>query len=107
MVYLPTFMVDFYGFHVGKYTTYSAKGPLNKSLNFIFPTKYGIPKSLKVGHWLSQTIHGSYGNCPFQLFDFDRNFLRSSDLDNCHHDPLRTSAHRDGRPPGGNEEGTE
>ena len=24
------------------------------SLSFIFPTKYGIPKSLKVGHWLSQ-----------------------------------------------------
>ena len=26
--------------------TYLAKGPLNNSLNFIFPTKYVIPKSL-------------------------------------------------------------
>ncbi len=34
--------------------TYSAKGSWNKSLNFIFPTKYVIPKSLKVSHWLSQ-----------------------------------------------------
>ncbi len=34
---------------------YSAKGPWNKSLNFIFPTKYVIPKSLKVGHWLSHS----------------------------------------------------
>ena len=34
--------------------TYSAKAPWNKSFNFIFPIKYVIPKSLKVGHWLSQ-----------------------------------------------------
>ena len=34
--------------------TYSAKGPWNKSFNLIFPIKYVIPKSLKVGHWLSQ-----------------------------------------------------
>ena len=27
-----------------------------KSLNFIFPTKYVIPKSLKFGHWLSESI---------------------------------------------------
>ena len=27
--------------------------PWNKSLNFIFPTKYVIPNSFKVGHWLS------------------------------------------------------
>ena len=25
-----------------------------KIVNFIFPMKYGIPKSLKVSHWLSQ-----------------------------------------------------
>ena len=32
-----------------------ANGPWKKSLNFIFPTKYGIPKSLKpVSHWLSK-----------------------------------------------------
>ena len=30
------------------WSLFSAKGPWNKSLNFIFPTKYGIPKSLKV-----------------------------------------------------------
>ena len=34
--------------------THSAKGPWNKSLNFIFPIKYVIPKSLKVGHSLSE-----------------------------------------------------
>ena len=33
---------------------YSAKGPWNKSSNFIFPTKYVIPKNLKVSHWLSK-----------------------------------------------------
>ncbi len=31
-----------------------AKRPLNKSLNFIFPTKYVTPKSLKVSHRLSE-----------------------------------------------------
>ena len=41
-------------FFVGK-ITYSAKGPWSKSLNFIVPIKYDvIPKSLKVGHRLSQ-----------------------------------------------------
>ena len=30
--------------------------PEKKSLNFIFPTKYGIPKSLKFSHWLSEII---------------------------------------------------
>ena len=36
------------------------KEPWNKSLNFIFPTKYIISKSLKVGHWLSErmVLHG-------------------------------------------------
>ena len=30
---------------------------LKKGLNFIFPTKYGIPQSLKpVSHWLSKLI---------------------------------------------------
>ena len=28
--------------------------PEKKSLNFIFPTKYVIPKSLKFGHWPSK-----------------------------------------------------
>ena len=30
--------------------------PEKKSLNFIFPTKYVIPKSLKFSHWPSKTI---------------------------------------------------
>ncbi len=29
--------------------------PEEKSLNFIFPTKYVIPKSLKFSHWPSKT----------------------------------------------------
>ncbi len=28
--------------------------PEKKSLNFIFPTKYVTPKSLKFSHWLSE-----------------------------------------------------
>ncbi len=32
--------------------------PEKKSLNFIFPTKYVIPKSLKFSHWLSKYIVG-------------------------------------------------
>ena len=28
--------------------------PEKNSFNFIFPTKYVIPKSLKFGHWLSE-----------------------------------------------------
>ena len=32
--------------------------PEEKSLNFIFPTKYVIPKSLKFSHWLSEFITG-------------------------------------------------
>ena len=32
--------------------------PWNKSLNFIFPTKYVIPKSLKFRHWPSKDIVG-------------------------------------------------
>ena len=34
--------------------------PEKKSLNFFFPTKYVIPKSLKFSHWLSEQI----GSCP-------------------------------------------
>ena len=30
--------------------------PEKKSLNFIFPTKYVFPKSLKFSHWLSKTM---------------------------------------------------
>ena len=31
-----------------------ANGPWNKSLNFIFPTKYAISKGLKFSHWPSK-----------------------------------------------------
>ena len=31
-------------------------GPWNKILNFTFTTKYVLPKSLKVGHWLSEFL---------------------------------------------------
>ena len=44
-------------YHLWNWYTYSAKGSWTKSLNFIFPMKYVIPKSLKVGHWLSQYIY--------------------------------------------------
>ncbi len=30
--------------------------PEKKSLNFIFPTKYVIPKSLKFSHWPSKNL---------------------------------------------------
>ena len=36
--------------------THLANGPWKKSLNFIFPTKYVIPKSLKFSHWPSKKI---------------------------------------------------
>ena len=41
--------------------------PEKKSLNFIFPTKYVIPKSLKFSHWPSERTH----------FVFDGQFLES------------------------------
>ena len=34
--------------------THLANGPWKKSLNFFFPTKYVIPKSLKFSHWPSK-----------------------------------------------------
>ena len=40
--------------------THLANGPWKKSLNFIFPTKYVIPKSLKLSHWLSEYIYICY-----------------------------------------------
>ena len=47
---------------------YLANGPWNKSLNFIFPTKYVIPKSLKVSHWLSKSLkhHDPLWHQPWQ-----------------------------------------
>ena len=43
MVYLPTWMVDFYGFHVGKYT--SPMDPMGMNLNCFFFFFFG-------GDWL-------------------------------------------------------
>ena len=40
--------------------------PEKKSLNFIFPTKYVIPKSLKFSHWPSKWFLGS---SKWPLFD--------------------------------------
>ncbi len=40
--------------------THSANGPRKKSLNFIFPTKYVIPKSLKFSHWLSEYKYAAF-----------------------------------------------
>ena len=34
--------------------------PEKKSLNFIFPTQYVIPKSLKFGHWLSENFSANF-----------------------------------------------
>ena len=39
---------------VGKLSLTQPMDPEKKSLNFIFPTKYVIPKSLKFCHWLSE-----------------------------------------------------
>ena len=39
--------------------------PEKKSLNFIFPTKYVIPKSLKFSHWPSKKRKRSSSNHPF------------------------------------------
>ena len=38
--------------------------PEKKSLNFIFPTKYVIPKSLKFSHWPSKKTL-----CVYQVFN--------------------------------------
>ncbi len=56
--------------------------PEKKSLNFIFPTKYVIPKSLKFGHWLSEENtfrHGAWRICDLfggQIGIFSSHLLR-------------------------------
>ena len=40
------------GYHFGSLS----QKTLNKSLNFIFPINYVIPKNLKVGHWLRESL---------------------------------------------------
>ncbi len=39
--------------------------PEKNSLNFIFPTQYVIPKSLKFGHWLSENGLKQTDYCSF------------------------------------------
>ncbi len=41
--------------------------PEKKSLNFIFPTKYGIPKSLKFSHWPSKYSAKNVSDFPLKL----------------------------------------
>ena len=50
--------------------------PEKKSLNFIFPTKYVIPKSLKFSHWLIEYI---YIHCQPQLIYWLENFFQNSE----------------------------
>ena len=47
--------------------THLANGPSQKSLNFIFPTKHVIPKSLKFSHWPSKPIWLALGFLNHQL----------------------------------------
>ena len=51
--------------------------PEKKSLNFIFPTKYVIPKSLNFSHWLSENI--PYMDPKLQ-FPMEVVFLTTPDL---------------------------
>ena len=46
--------------------------PEKKSLNFIFPTKYVIPKSLKFSHWLSEMS-------SFLGWEFQQKYVFASD----------------------------
>ena len=49
----------------GKTLAHLANGPWNKSLNFIFPTEYVIPKSLKFSRWPSKLgMKGPYLEDP-------------------------------------------
>ena len=42
--------------------------PAKKSLNFIFPTKYVIPKSLKFSHWLSELSNLTTSHQTFRWY---------------------------------------
>ena len=72
--------------------THLANGPWNKSLNFIFPTKYVIPKSLKFSHWPSRR--------PFNdpVFDFNINTPPKRLWQGWHPTPVG-SYHLDGQNP--------
>ena len=65
------FCVRFFGMkevtHYYITVTYSANKPWNKSLNFCFPPKHVIPKSLKVGHWLSKVKLSDLQNLGIKL----------------------------------------
>ena len=54
--------------NIGKSQPYSVKGPQNKSQNLFFPTKYVIPKSLKVSHWLFSNHRIRAENGKFSKF---------------------------------------
>ena len=43
--------------------------PEKKSLNFIVPTKYVIPKSLKFSHWPSKLLTAATKRCSFLVRD--------------------------------------
>ena len=50
MVYLPTWMVDFYGFHVGKYTS-----PMD-GMGFMNPPEHSPPETI----WRRLLLHNSH-----------------------------------------------
>ena len=83
----------------GTYSSYSAKGPWNKSLNFIFPTKYVFPRKFsQVSHWLSKSFDNHHLDYPwlshiYQLVDASVSPLSSNTLvlDHCQETPkIRT-----------------
>ena len=63
--------------------THSANGPWKKKMNFIFPTKYVIPKSLKFSHWLSEIIVPYFGwlKFPTKTIVFGENLFFQWSLD--------------------------
>ena len=57
--------------------TYSAKEPRNKSSNF-FPTKYAIPKSLKVSHWLKELAFTTVWGDKINPMEFENSGSKKS-----------------------------
>lgn len=45
--------------------SHSTKGPSNRSLNFIFPTKSVTPQTLKLSHWLRKESFTKYVQTKF------------------------------------------
>ena len=65
--------------------------PEKKSLNFIFPTKYVIPKSLKFSHWPSKKRLWYRGDDPRMLAS-DRQPTLLVILAKCHQKAHLTSS---------------